>query len=105
TEERRGGRHHRPVSLKGVGGPTAPPFPPGSPTTRCRGFVFCRQRRGANGDHESHGYRNRVRDHGQKPAGFQPDPVVAAPDQLLRDLPVIPYLLGLRGGELTPGRT
>src|SRR5437867_3278743 len=97
------GRHHRPVSLKGVGGPTAPPFPPGSPTTRCRGFVFCRQRRGANGDPESHGYRNRVRDHGQKPAGFQPDPVVAAPDQLLRDLPVIPYPLGLRGGEPTPG--
>src|SRR5262249_36990089 len=52
----------------------------------------------------SHGHRNRVRDHGEESAGLQPDPLLALADQLLRDIPLLPRTLGLRGREPTPRR-
>src|SRR5215475_14087390 len=60
---------------------------------------------GRHGNSEGNGNRDRVRDHGQEPTGFQPDPLLVAADQLVRDLPFVEDPVGLRGGESAPGRS
>src|SRR3989442_924232 len=86
-----GRRARLPPSIRQWGG-KSPPIPP--PGRADRGRSFYRQR-GLHGDPESHGHRDRVRDHGQESARFQPDPLLAPADQLVRDVPVLPGTLGL----------
>src|SRR5207245_230400 len=88
------GAPREPPTLSNGGASNAPPFPPHLMT-----YLGGDLSRGLHGDPESHGHRNRVRDHGQESARFQPDPLLAVADQLLRDVPLLARALGLRGRE------